>query len=65
MKGIGSIDEICLPEDFMEGLWKYYSNPDLCEKHGARGRKHILTNYKWEKVVKDFKENVLNNFIKT
>jgi glycosyltransferase involved in cell wall biosynthesis len=65
MKGIGSIDEICLPEDFMEGLWKYFSNPDLCEKHGNRGRKHILTNYNWEKVVTDFKKNVLNNFIRT
>ena len=48
---------------FQEALWKYFSNPDLCEKHGARGRKHILENYKWEKVVKDFKNNVLDKFI--
>jgi len=63
MKGIGSIDEICLPEDYMEGLWKYFSNPDLCEKHGNRGRKHILENYRWEKVVKDFKNDVLDKII--
>ena len=63
MKGIGVVDEICLPQDFTEALWKYFSNPDLCEKHGLRGRKHILENYKWDKVVKDFKTSVLDNFI--
>ena len=63
MKGIGVVDEICLPQDFTEALWKYFSNPDLCEKHGLRGRKHILENYKWDKVVKNFKTSVLDNFI--
>lgn len=48
----------------MEGLWKYFSNPDLCEKHGNRGRKHILDNYRWNKVVKDFKNDVLDHIIK-
>ena len=60
MKGIGSIDELCYPEDFVNALWEYYSNPVLLKKHGETGRKHILEKYKWEKVVKDFKENVLN-----
>jgi glycosyltransferase involved in cell wall biosynthesis len=62
MKGIGSIDEICLPEDFTDGLWKYFSNPDLCQKHGSKGRKHILEKYKWETVTHNFKINVLDKF---
>ena len=61
MKGIGSVDEICLPEDFTDALWKYFTSPDLVEKHGSKGRKHILQNYMWKKVVHDFKTNVLNS----
>jgi len=64
MKGIGSIDEICNPSDFTEALWKYFSNPDLCDKHGNCGRKHILQNYKWEKVVTNLKQDILNKFKK-
>lgn len=60
MKGIGSLDELCNPEDFTEGLWKYFSNPELCEKHGKNGRQHILKNYKWENIVNNFKKNVLD-----
>lgn len=61
MKGIGTLDEICVPEDFTEALWKYFSNPDLCEKHGKKGRNHILKNYKWETVVSQFKKDVLDD----
>ena len=51
-----------LPEDFTDGLWKYFSNPDLCQKHGSKGRKHILEKYKWETVTHNFKVNVLDKF---
>jgi glycosyltransferase involved in cell wall biosynthesis len=60
MKGIGSIDEICYPDEYVDALWKYFSNPDLLEKHGKKGRNHILNKYKWENVVKKFKEDVIN-----
>jgi glycosyltransferase involved in cell wall biosynthesis len=61
MKGIGSIDEICNPNDFVNGLCKYFTNPHLLNEHGNKGRKHILNNYKWQDVIKNFKENVLDN----
>ena len=60
MKGIGSLDELCRAEDFTDGLWKYFSNPELCAKHGKNGRNHLLTNYKWENVVDRFKKTVLD-----
>jgi glycosyltransferase involved in cell wall biosynthesis len=49
--GIGGIAELTDPHDYAEAFWKYFSNPDLMEKHGYKGRQHILTNYKWENMV--------------
>jgi len=50
--GIGGIAELCDPHDFAEAFWKYLSSPDLMQKHATRGRQHILTNYRWEELVK-------------
>jgi glycosyltransferase involved in cell wall biosynthesis len=53
-KGIGVLSELTDPKEYFEGFWKYYSNPELCEKHGKKGREHIIKNYKWETVVEMF-----------
>jgi len=49
--GIGGVAELTDPHDYAEAFWKYFSNPDLVEKHGIRGRQHILTNYKWKNMI--------------
>ena len=42
-------------------FWKYFSSPELVEKHGYRGRQHILTNYKWESLVDYLYNRILVN----
>ena len=49
--GIGGAAELTDPHLYAEAFWKYFSNPELVEKHGKKGRQHILTNYRWESVV--------------
>ena len=49
--GIGGVAELTDPHEYAEAFWKYLSNPELVEKHGYRGRQHILTNYKWENMI--------------
>ena len=63
MKGIGNLDELCSSEDFTDGLWKYFSNPELCEKHGRNGRKQILDKYRWPDVVDRFKRSFIDDMI--
>jgi glycosyltransferase involved in cell wall biosynthesis len=58
-KGIGGVDERTNPYDFTDAIWKYFSNPDLTEKHGKRGRKNMLTHYRWESLVQHFHDNIL------
>ena len=57
--GIGGISEMINPIDFSEALWKYFSSPDLAEKHGKKARRDILTHYRWENVVEYFYRDVL------
>jgi len=49
--GIGGVAELCDPHDFAEAFWKYFSSPELMQKHAARGRQHIMTNYRWETMI--------------
>jgi glycosyltransferase involved in cell wall biosynthesis len=49
---IGGVAELCDPHDFAEAFWKYFSNPELMNKHATKGRQHILTNYRWESMIK-------------
>jgi glycosyltransferase involved in cell wall biosynthesis len=49
---IGGVAELCDPHDFAEAFWKYFSNPELMNKHATKGRQHILTNYRWEAMIK-------------
>jgi len=58
--GIGGISELCDPHDFAEAFWKYLSSPDLMQKHATRGRQHILTNYRWEELVKYLHSNIIS-----
>lgn len=58
-KGIGGIDENCNPYDFTDAIWKYFSNPELVQKHGKRGRKNMLQHYRWESMVQHFHDNIL------
>jgi glycosyltransferase involved in cell wall biosynthesis len=51
--------EIGDPHEYAEAFWKYFSNPDLVKKHGIKGRKHILTHYRWETLVDYFHKNVV------
>lgn len=57
--GIGGKAELTDPHEYAEAFWKYLSNPELAEKHGARARKHILTHYRWETLVEFFYKKVI------
>jgi glycosyltransferase involved in cell wall biosynthesis len=57
--GIGGVAEICDPHDVAEGFWRYFSSPDLMNKHAQRGRQHILTNYRWEQMIKHLYNNII------
>jgi glycosyltransferase involved in cell wall biosynthesis len=57
--GIGGKAELTNPHDYAEAMWKYFSNPELAEKHGKRGRENILTNYRWETMVDHFHKNII------
>lgn len=58
---IGGKAELTNPRDYAEGFWKYFSNPDLVEKHGRRAREHILKNYRWEDLVNYFHKQIIPN----
>ena len=58
--GIGGVAEICEPKDFADAFWKYFSNPELMNKHATRGRQHILTNYRWENMVEHLYKNIIS-----
>lgn len=60
--GIGGIAEICDSHDVAEAFWKYFSNPELMKKHAKNGRQHILTNYRWESMVKHLHDNIISKF---
>jgi glycosyltransferase involved in cell wall biosynthesis len=57
--GIGGKAELTDPHEYAEAFWKYFSNPELLEKHGIRARKHMLTHYRWETLVEYFYKNVV------
>lgn len=52
--GIGGYAEVGDINDYVEGVWKYYTNPGLAQKHGATCRKEILQHYRWETMVDHF-----------
>ena len=58
-KGIGGKAELTNPKDYAEAFWKYFSNPELVEKHGKRSRENILVNYRWESVVNYFHKDII------
>ena len=58
--GIGGVAEICDPHDVAEAFWKYLSNPELMNKHAYRGRQHILTNYRWEAIIKYLHKDIIS-----
>jgi glycosyltransferase involved in cell wall biosynthesis len=57
--GIGGKAEITNPHDFAEAFWKYFSNPELAEKHGKRGREQMLSHYRWETLVEYFYKRII------
>jgi glycosyltransferase involved in cell wall biosynthesis len=59
--GIGGVAELIDPHECAEAFWKYFSSPELVEKHGYRGRQHILTNYKWENMIEYLYKRILVN----
>ena len=58
--GIGGVAEICDPHDFAEAFWKYFSSPELMQKHATRGRQHIMTNYRWESMIEYLHSKILS-----
>jgi glycosyltransferase involved in cell wall biosynthesis len=58
-KGIGGKAELTNPKDYTEAFWKYFSSPELVEKHGKRSRENILVNYRWESVVNYFYKEII------
>lgn len=59
--GIGGVAELTDPHEYAEAFWKYLSNPELVEKHGYRGRQHIMTNYKWENMIDYLYKRIIIN----
>ena len=57
--GIAGVAELINPDDCAEAMWKYFSSPDLAEKHGKKARRDILTHYRWESIVEFFYRDVL------
>jgi len=57
--GICTKDEFTNPTDYMEAWWKYFSNPELAEKHGRKGRIDTLTHYRWETMVEYFYKTII------
>jgi glycosyltransferase involved in cell wall biosynthesis len=57
--GIGGKAELTNPSEYAEAFWKYFSNPELAEKHGKRGRENILKNYRWETLVEYFYKTIV------
>lgn len=58
-KGIGGKAELTNPHDYAEAFWKYFSNPELVEKHGKKSRENILTHYRWETLVTYFYKTIV------
>ena len=58
--GIGGVAEICDPHDVAEAFWKYFSNPELMNKHAYRGRQHILTNYRLESIITYLHKDIIS-----
>lgn len=57
--GIGGKAELCHPHDFAEGFWRYFSNPELMDKHGKKARENILINYKWDNIIEYFYKTII------
>jgi len=57
--GIGGVAELCDPHDVAEAFWKYFSSPELMQKHATKGRQHILTNYRWESIITHLHDNII------
>lgn len=57
--GIGTKDEWTNPHDYTEAFWRYFSNPELVEKHGKKGRADTLTHYRWDTLVEYFHKCVV------
>jgi glycosyltransferase involved in cell wall biosynthesis len=58
-KGIPGKTELTNPHEYAEAFWRYFSNPELVEKHGRRGRENILTHYRWETLVTYFYKTII------
>ena len=56
---IGGVAELGDPHEYAEAFWKYFSSPELMEKHGTKGRQHILTNYRWDNIVDYFYKKII------
>jgi glycosyltransferase involved in cell wall biosynthesis len=46
--GVGGEAQLCLIDDFVEALEKYYNDRQLITKHGNNARKYICENYDWK-----------------
>jgi glycosyltransferase involved in cell wall biosynthesis len=49
--GIGGYAEVADIQDYVDAIWKYYTNPSMLSKHGALARKEILQHYRWPSMV--------------
>jgi glycosyltransferase involved in cell wall biosynthesis len=56
--------ELCNFNDFAEAIIKYYKNRDLMKQHGEACRKHITSEYPWEKFG-DKLYGIINDISKT
>ena len=57
---IGGYAELCDPMEFADGIWKYYTSKSLYERHSKRGRREILTHFKWSTVCDYFHRELLD-----
>ena len=52
--GIGGVAEVADTKEIADALWRYYTNPQLVQKHGKTAREEILKHYPWEVMVHHF-----------
>jgi glycosyltransferase involved in cell wall biosynthesis len=54
--GVGGEAELCMCDDYVDALEKYYNNRELIQIHGENARNRIIQNYEWKKKAAHLKE---------
>jgi glycosyltransferase involved in cell wall biosynthesis len=55
----GGYGHICLTEDFVNGINKYYNDSNLMEEHGNKAKLIIRKNYNWDIILEKFNNDII------